>query len=658
MIKKLLSAIAFLALPVAALFAQGDERVLFTVQNAPVRVSEFTYIYNKNNQDKADYSEKSLRDYLDLYTKFKLKVQKARDMHLDTLQALNQELDGYRRQLAKSYLEDKEVTDKLVKETFERMQKDVDVSHIFIACDRNAKPADTLRAYNRAMNLYNMVLSGKSFEQIAADSSEDKSAKENKGALGFITAMLPDGYYNLEKAIYGNQVGRVSGPVRSNVGYHVLRVNATRPARGEMEVSQILVRKGDTPEKAAIQKMRIDSAYAMLQNGAKWDDACAKYSEDKNTAAKGGYIGFFGINRYQKSFEDAAFALEKDGDYAKPIETTLGWHIIKRVSRRAIGAFDVMKRSLTERVKRDSRSEIAKQSMITRIKKEGNCQEFPTELNAWTALQADSIFHTFKWKPNSNKPQNVLIKFGADKTFTLADFEEYCARSGRDRMRGTGLPVAETVQKLYKSWSDEVTMSFEESQLGKKYPEFQALMREYEDGILLFEALKINVWDRANTDSVGLEAYFKEHLSRKYNWDERARVTIYTLKTDDPEVAKKVREYAAKKPAADVLKKFNKKTEVLTVIEKIYEKGKNKDLADFWKTGAMTETKTDAGTKTASFIKVEEIMAPMPKALQDARGYAVADYQDFLEKQWVEDLAKAYQVKIDESVLKSLMRRP
>jgi peptidyl-prolyl cis-trans isomerase SurA len=658
MIKKLLSAIAFLALPGAALFAQTDDRVLFTVENTPVRVGEFTYIYNKNNQDKADYSEKSLRDYLDLYTKFKLKVQKARDMRLDTLQSLNQELEGYRRQLAKSYLEDKEVTEKLVRETFERMQRDVDVSHIFVACDRNAKPADTLRAYNRAMNLYNLVTKGgKAFDLIATDSSEDKSARENKGALGYITAMLPDGYYGVEKAIYAGQPGSISMPVRSNVGYHILRINAFRPARGEMEVAQILIRKGDSPEKSAAAKMRADSVYAQLSAGGKWDEVCAKYSEDKNTSGKGGYIGFFGINRYQKNYEDAAFALEKDGDYTRPVETTLGWHIVKRVSRRAIGAYDIVKRSLTERVKRDSRSEIAKQSMIARIKKEGNCQEFPAVLNQWSSRQVDSIFHTFKWKPDPAKPKDVLMRFGADKTFTVTDFEEYCSRSGRDRMRGSGLPIAETIQKLYKAWTDEVSMSFEESQLGKKYPEFQALMREYEDGILLFEALKINVWDRANTDSVGLENYFKENLSRKYNWDERARVSIYTLKTDDAATLQKVRDYAAKKPAADVLKKFNKKTDLISVIEKYYEKGKNKELNDFWSAGALTAPKTDAGTKTSNFIKIEEIVAPSPKSLQDARGYAVADYQDYLEKKWVDDLAKAYKVKVDEAVLKSLVKK-
>jgi len=657
MIKQLLVSACLFFLLATVSSGQGDDPVLFSVQNVPVRVSEFTYIYNKNNQDKADYSEKSLRDYLDLYVQFKLKVQKSRDMRLDTQPALRSELDGYRRQLAKSYLEDKEVTDKLIRETFDRMQQDVDISHIFVACSKDAKAVDTLKAYNRAMNIARLIQNGKSFDQVAVDSSEDKSAKENRGNLGYITAMLPDGYYALEKAIYQAKPGGIVGPIRSGAGYHIVRVNGFRPARGEMEVAQILLRKGDTPDKNALQKSRIDSVYAMLASGAKWDDVCAKYSDDKTNAAKGGYVGFFGINRYQKNFEDAAFALEKDGDYTKPVETSIGWHVIKRVSRRPIGSFETMKRPLSERVKRDSRSEIAKQSIIARIKKDGSFQEYPDALAKWSATQRDSVFLTFKWKPNPDKPQDVLMRFGANKTYTVADFEDYAARAGRDRMRGAGMPMGETIQKLYKAWSDEVAMSFEESQLDKKYPEFRSLMREYEDGIMLFEALKINVWDRANTDLVGLEKYFKANLSQKYKWDERAKVSIYTLKSDDPKLLAQVRELAAKKSSAAVLKKFNKKAEVLTVMEKTYEKGKNKDLADIWKAGSMTAAKTDAGTKTASFTKVEAILPPSAKLLSEARGYAVADYQDYLEKQWVEELRKAYPVKVDEMVFKTMIKK-
>jgi len=656
MFKNLFAAAAMIFLACSA-FAQNDA-TLFTVKGTPVTTSEFKYIYSKTNQDKADFSEKSLREYLELYTNFKLKVQKARDMKLDTIASLNSELDGYKKQLAKSYLEDKEVTEKLIREAFDRMQLDLDVSHILVNCDRNRPAADTLRAYNRALDWSKMIKKGADFSKMALDSSEDKSVKENRGNLGFITAMLPDGYYEVEKAIYGAKIGDVVGPVRSNAGYHLLRVNASRPARGEVEVNQILIRKGDTPEKNALKKMRADSAYNALLAGEKWETASLNYSDDKTTAAKGGYIGFFGINRYQRVFEDAAFGLEKDGDYSKLVETTLGWHIIQRKSRRPVASFDQLKRGLSERIKRDSRSEAAKQAIISRIKKDGGYTEDQKVLAAWSGKQLDTVFHTFKWKPDPAKPQDVLFRYGQDKVYTVADFEDYSQRAGRDRMRGAGYPVQETINKLYKTWGDETAMSFEESQLDRKYPEFKSLMREYEEGILLFEALKQNVWDRANNDTIGLQKYYNEELASKYQWNERAKVIFYTVKTDDQKVLAKVRELAAIKPTAAVLKKFNKKgkPEVVSVLEKLYEKDKNKDLGILWKAGDMTVAKTDTTTRTSSFLKIEEIVPPTPKVLAEARGYAVADYQDFLEKKWIQDLRKEYPVILNEAAFKTLIK--
>ena len=638
-------------------FAQKDP-VLFTVKGNPVYLSEFKYIYSKANQDKADFSEKSLREYLGLYTNFKLKVQKARDMRLDTIESLNAELDGYKRQLSKSYLEDREVTEKLVKDVYDRMLQDVDISHIFISCNLTQSAADTLKAYKRAMNLMKMVQKGADFGKVAADSSDDKTAKDNRGNIGYVTAMLPDGYYNLEKAIYAAKPGAIIGPIRTNNGYHVVRVNAFRPARGEVEVSQILIRKSDDPTLHARAKAKADSAYQALVNGGKWEEVCSKYSEDKATIAKSGYIGFFGINRYQKDFEDTAFALEHDGDFSKVMESSLGFHIIKRNSRRGIGKFDDMKRPLTDRIKRDSRSEIARQSMIARIHKDAGYKEFPEVLKAWSAKQVDSVFLTYKWKPDASNPQEVMNRYGDGKAYTVADFEAFCARSSRERMRGMGMPVSETIDKLYKSWTDETAIEYEESHLDEKYPEFKSLMREYEEGILLFEALKQNVWDKANSDTTGLEKFFKMNLSQKYKWDERASVSIYSIKSDDPKLVNDIWNFAANKNAEEVMAKFNKEdNEVITVIEKKYEKGKNKDLGTLWKAGDRTNTKTDPGTKTASFLKIEEILPPQAKTLADARGYAVADYQDHLEKKWIDDLTKEYPVKLNEDVFESLIKK-
>ncbi|MFN4080876.1 MAG: peptidylprolyl isomerase [Saprospiraceae bacterium] len=641
----------------AALHAQSDDsRTLFTVGGDPVSIGDFRYIYSKTNQDKADYTEQSVRDYLDLYIKFKLKVRAAREMRLDTIPTVKTELENYRRQLSNSYLVDREVSDKLVRETYERMKQDVDISYILVNCDRNASAADTLRAYRRILNIKKLLEKGADFAQVAADSSDDVGVRDNRGRLGFITAMLPDGYYDLERAVYDARPGQIVGPVRSNQGYHLALVHGFRPARGEVEVAQILLRKSDDPIKNQRVKARADSLYnALMQGSVNWDEACIRFSEDKMSASKGGYVGFFGINRYQKAFEDAAFALERSGQISAPVETTIGWHIIRLLNRRGIESFDNLKRPLGERIKRDSRSEVAKRSMINRIRKEAGFIEYPDALSEWAAMQKDSIFLTFRWKPDENKPNKPLLKIG-EITHTVADFEEFCSRNSIQRMRGAGTPLNDVIQRLYADWANDVTMMYEEKQLDKKYPEFRNLMREYEEGILLFEALKVNVWDRANADTAGLSQYFNANLRDKYRWDERAVVSLYTLKSDDPKLLAEVRKYAEKNPADKTLKRFNKKTPMLTVIERTYEKGKNPELSELWRPNAMTAPKTDAGTKTASFSKIEKILPPGPKQLKDARGFAVADYQDYLEKKWIQDLQEKYAVKIDEAALKSMLK--
>ncbi|MCS6929439.1 MAG: peptidylprolyl isomerase [Saprospiraceae bacterium] len=633
----------------------ADDPVLFTVAQTPVRVSEFLQIYTKSNQQKADFSEASLREYLELYIKFKLKVQKAREMRLDTLPAFRTELEGYRRQLAAAYLVDREVTEKLIREAYEHMKQDVEVSHILIACRRDAPAADTLAAFQRANALLQKALKGADFAQLARDSSEDRSSKENGGYIGFITAILPDGYYAFEKAIYSAQPGIVPYVVRSHQGYHVIKVHSFRPARGEVEVAHILIRKGDSEEANYLKRQKADSAYLAAQR-MPWDEACMLYSEDQISAAKGGYIGAFGINRYQRSFEEAAFALDKDGAISPPVETSIGWHIIKRISRRSLPPFEEMRRALADRIKRDSRSELARRSLIQRIQREANFQEYPENLKAWASQQVDSIFHTFRWKPDSTAPQTPLMRYG-NRIYTVAEFEEFLVRSSRERMRGLGHPLEQTIANLYQNWVDEAALTYEESQLDKKYPEFRHLMREYEEGMLLFDAAKIEVWDRANTDTAGLQRYFDEHLKNKYLWDERAVVSFYTLKSEDSILLKKVYDFAAKNEPAAVLKKFNKKGEVLVRLEKTYEKGRNKDLENIWRPGGMSEPKQDAATKTASFLKVERLLPPSPKGLSDARGYAVADYQDYLEKKWVEQLRAEYPVRVNEEVFNALIKR-
>lgn len=642
-------------------FAQ-DDPVLFTVEDTPVHRSEFEYIYSKTNGPTADFSEKSLKEYLDLYVNFKLKVQKAKEMQLDTIVSLQNELAGYRRQLADSYLIDREVTEKLVREAYERSKQDVDISHILVQLSPNASEDAEKAALEHANGAIAKLKQKVPFGEVAMEFSQDKSVVKNKGHIGWVTALFPNGFYALETAAYTGKIGEIQGPIRTSAGYHVLVVNDRRPARGEVEVAHILVRAQKSPDTIKERK-RIDEAMAKLKEGADWDDVAKEYSDDKISANKGGYLGFFGINRYEKKFEDAAFALENDGDYTRPVQTSIGWHIIKRISKKSDQTFQQMKSRLQNDVKKDERFNLAKEAMVERIKRESNFTENSTALSEFIAsLEKDSTrsFLTYKWKAPANPSTDELFSFGGSESTSLGDFESYLMRSSRKRQQNVKLGIKGVVEMLYADFVGGKALEYEERQLESKYPEFKSLMREYEEGVLLFEVTKMEVWDKASLDTVGLEKFYNENM-KKYQWGERAVVSQYSLVEREKQLINQVREFAAANPSGEVLGKFNAGDDAalkLTMRSKTYEKGRNEVLDKMkWEVGQLSPVEIGKRDKSLNFFKIEEILPPGQKTLKEARGYVVADYQDYLEIEWLKNLKDEYDVKIYQKVLKGMVKK-
>lgn len=631
--------------------AQNEDAVLFTVKNNPVTVGEFLYIYSKTNRDKADFSKASLEEYLDLYTKFKLKVQRAKDMQLDTIPALQKELAGYRKQLADSYLLDKEVTDKLIKEAYDRALKDVKVSHVMVSLKQNPSPQDTALAYKRLLQIKGKLDTGSDFVKVAKSLSDDKSAATNNGSLGYFTSPFPDGFYDFETAAYNLKVGEISKPVRTPIGYHLIKVDDIRPARGEMEAAHILIR-----HKSDNAKANIDTIYQLLERGQEFEDAAKIYSADKKTAEKGGYIGFFGISQYEKAFEDAAFALTEDGEYSKPVKTLAGWHIIKRISKKPVPAYDKAKARLKAKIQKDSRFELAKEAMVNQIKEENGFKSMKGPINKFGA-GLDKEFLTYRWKAPTEKSEEVIFALGKDQ-YTLGDFTDFLQKESRKRMQlarsGT---VVDALSTLYNDYVSETALKYEERNLEQKYPDFKALMREYEEGILLFEITKMQVWDKASQDTTGLRNFYNKNKN-KYKWGKRAVVTTYTL-NDAAHLSDKIGKFVQKNTPDATLAKYNKAgKEAVSYQQTTVERGRNKEIdALDWKKGTLSEMKMNRKNKTITFMKVEEILEPSPKKLNEARGYVVADYQDFLEKAWISELKKAYKVQTTKKVFKSLVKK-
>lgn len=649
------SSIVVVLLSLSAL-GQSTDDILFTVEEIEVPVSEFKHIYEKTNGDEANYSEESVEEYLDLYVNFKLKVKKAIDMGLHENAKIQRELKGYRDQLATSYLTDKQIKDKLIREVYERQKTDREVSHILFGMGRNKSPEDTLKAYNRAMSVYERLQKGEDFASLAKQYSADQSSVQQGGYLGFITAMLPNGFYEVENAVYNTPVGEVSKPVKSEAGYHIVKVHSERPARGSIEIAHIFAMKGEeNPEEA---EEKIQEIYTELQNGALFEKVCQEESDDKKTAKKGGYIGKISIGQYDEVFEDAAYALKEDGVYSEPIETSVGWHIIKRISKNDMPPLETNYRYIESLVVRDARFQIAENALVREVRKNTDIQVKEDLLNTFIDEQLDSTLVTYRWTAPKDRPDtSVLIFDEGTSVFSLRDYILFLMKSARERVSlGKSMDYKGVAKSLFDNFVDESCLRHEESQLEEKYPEFAALMKEYTEGILLFEATKVNVWDKASKDSVGIQRFFENNKSN-YVWEERARIKQYTVYSSDPLEAREVREMAAKLDDEALLDRYNAQNKtMLTSSEIVIEKNNADQLQSIeWEEGAVGPL-TRQGDKVHVFKKIEEILPAGQKSLDESKGYVVADYQDALEKKWVEELKEQYEVDIRKRALKKLIQ--
>ena len=535
-------------------FAQNNE-VILSVGDDKITLDEFKAIFLKNNNNDSTISKEYLDDYMQLFINFRLKVKEAKELKYDTITEFVNELAMYRTQLAKPYLSDNQFDEKLIEEAYERMQTDVNASHILFAVAEKATPADTLKAYKKAMDVRNKILKGMDFTQAAKQYSDDKSALTNEGSLGYFTVFMM--VYSFENVAYNTEVGKISKPVRTKYGYHLIKVNDKRKAIGEVKVAHIMfkIAKDASEEAISIGKTKIDEIATKLKNGEDFSDLAKQFSEDKATAVKGGNIPWFGVGKMVKEFENAAFSLQSIDERSAPFKTDFGWHIVKLLEKKPIPSFDKVKDELKKKVHQDSRNALRDKALISKIKKEYNFKAYTSRLNEISKYIDESLSEG-KWaseKANSLR-RNLFVLDG--KFYTQADFVAF--------ILSKQMQVKDNYQTyfndLYQAFISESCLSYENSRLEEKYPEFKALLQEYTDGILLFDLMDDKVWTKAIKDSLGLQTFF-DNNKENYMWSERVEAKIYSC--IDEEVAKKTLRQIKKRHRMtyltdeDVLKKVN-----------------------------------------------------------------------------------------------------
>jgi peptidyl-prolyl cis-trans isomerase SurA len=633
--------------------AQKSDETLFTIGGTPVSVGEFKYIYEKNNaNDKGLYSEKSVREYLNLYINFKLKVREAHDEGLDTLPKFLAEFNKYRAQLAQPYLTDRQVTDKLLDEAYERMKWELRASHILIPVAPDASPKDTMEAYKLALHIRDTIMKGADFEKVARKYSKDPSVANNGGDLGYFTVFQM--IYPFESAAYQlDDSGKISLPVRTQFGYHIIKITSKRPYRGEIQVRHILINSlsTDPADKQAIAKSKIDSIYNLLKKGASFSDLAKQYSDHVQSKNSGGELPKFNsfTQPFPEAFKDQAFSLKHNGDFTAPFRSEIGWHIIQREDLKGLQSRKELEEMLKQKVSRDSRSEKSRDAALARFKKDMKFKEKGNAVSKFVSLTDTSLLHGH-WKMSPKVSAKTVMFSFDNKEYNQKDFAEYLLKvQAADRF--SDLKYA--LRQYLTAYENQEVYSYVDKNLERTHPDFKNVSNEYKEGILLFDITDKKVWSKAMSDTTGLRKYFEENRD-KYLFKERAQAAIFDLR-DANTVPGFIKELTSK-PSDALANEYIKKDPLsLNYKESTFERGENKIL---------DTVKWDVGIQNAGYIngryyivKINKIIPPERKQLTDVKGTVIADYQDYLEKQWLTSLKQKYPVVVNEPVVASMIKK-
>lgn len=641
-----------LSLNMAAFAQTTKKEVLFTIDDKPYYTDEFSRVYNKNLDLVKDESQKDLTQYLELFIGYKLKINKANKLGLQNGEAYKNELATYRTQLSKNYLTDSKVTKELVEEGYQRSLKEIRASHILITLDENAAPADTLAAYNKILDIRNRALNGEDFGELAVQNSQDPSAKDNRGDLGYFSSFRM--VYPFESAAFKTPKGKISSPVRTRFGYHIIKVEDERANRGEVTVAHIMILnpKEDKPEEKAAAEAKIREIYKKIQQGESFESLAKQFSEDKSSSSKGGVLSRFGSGQLSsEEFENAAFSLTQDKPVSEPFQSKFGWHIVKLIEKHPLKSFDDMKSELENKVGKDDRSRLITNSINEKLRKQFPIKRDNKVYSAATKTLNDTYYEN-KWElPADTKPYDKKLFAIKERNVTGTDFLKFV--KDQEKGNNTLKPVTQLADNLYEKFVDVQLNKYYVDNLENNFPDFAAIMDEYRDGLLLFDLMEKEIWERSKTDTIGLKNFFEANKAN-YHWKKRLDVTI------------------ASSTDMNVIKNAQKMLKANSTPEQLKEKLNTKDKVNLMTNSGIFEEGNEALPKNIKFetgvseiikdgeyyfvAKVNKVLPEGQKTLDESKGKAINDYQQFLEQNWVSDLKKEFTVKTFPEVFERVKR--
>lgn len=631
-------------------YAQSKKEVLMTVDGTPIYTKEFVSVYNKNLDLVQDESQKTVDGYLDLFVDYKLKVAVAYDQKLNENPAYLKEYKKYRDQLSRNYLYETKVAEDLAVEAYERSQEDINANHILIRVGYDAVPQDTLVAYNKIKQAYDSAKAGEDFVKLVQEYSEEPGAKERDGALGWFTAFSM--VYPFESMAYKTPAGEVSEIVRTSFGYHIIRVNKRRESSAEITVSHIMI-SDKNKEQTFNPEERINELYQLTQQGSDFAELAKQFSDDKGSGRFGGKLKRFSKGQLRSDkFEEAAYSLQNAGDISKPVKSSFGWHIIRLEEKHTKPSYQEQQPDIISKVQKGGRMKVVSATVNKKIKDTYGFKdtEYLPFFESW--MEKDSLLQK-KWKYKLLTPSqnNVLFTIG-DTTIYYDVFAKYM--EGRQKSVRSVNTVSAMVQAMYDEFETQQLKEYFMAQLEIENEEYAGVINEYRDGLLIFDVMKKNVWDKAKLDTIGLEKHYQK-MGANFKWKERIDAAIFSG-TNKIDVEKAQQLLKDDKTPKEIKETLNDKDNVRVLLsEGLFEKGTREVPSNVVFEAGVSAIENSNGRFYV--LKINEVIPPSVKTYDDVKGRVISDYQNFIEEEWMQSLRDTYDVKINKKALKKVKKQ-
>jgi len=637
----------FTAIIAVLLFCSAARtQTLFTYGTKAVSKDEFLKAFNKNPDTTGTKSEK-IKEYLDMYINFKLKIQAARDEKLNQGDTYKSEAENFKNQLAENYINEQANINGLIQEAFKRSQKDILLAHVFV----EVKPgSDTVEAYKKIKQAYDALRGGKDFGEVASSYSTDDGVKQTKGIIGYITVFtLP---YEIENQVYILRPGAYSNIYRSNIGYHIFKNVSERPAAGKRKIQQILLA---TPQSFTENERKnvarlADSIYQQLLKGVSFEKIMQEYSAP-SANNEGQNMLEVAVGQYNRDFEDRVFTLQKAGDISQPFVTDYGYNIIKLVEAKPVSEdeTDIINRAhLQEMVERDSRLISAKNALVKKWMSQTKFTQLPYNAqNLWS--YTDSSLKKGKSIPvyKNITPQTILFSFTKQKV-TAANWARFNIQAKQANASYANKDYSAIMQEFIKSTCE----NYYRAHIEDFYPPIAAQVKEFNEANLLFAVMDKHVWSKAAEDSIGLKNYYEQH-KQQYTWQAGVSALVVSSASKDAvdSVALKLKNSSVN--WRDIISNYNNN---VTADSSRFENGQLPTKQEIpMKKGFISQPEKNDAADSYTLVYVFDVYPQVsPRNFEDARGLVINDYQQVLEQKWIAELKKKYPVKVNDAIAKSL----